>query len=81
MIFFEVGRAGNNFWSGPENPDSQGGRLPLPESTSPEKFVGGGGGNVTSSVFHKLFLFLVEVCENILMLVLMVCELHPLRQP
>ena len=46
MIFFEVGRAGNNFWSGPENPDSQGGRLPLPESTSPEKFVGGGECNV-----------------------------------
>ena len=33
--FFEVGRAGNNFRSGPKNPDFLDGRLPLPESTSP----------------------------------------------
>ena len=43
--FFKVGRAGSSFWSGSENLD---GRLPLPEATSPEKFVG--GGSLMSSV-------------------------------
>ena len=43
--FSEVGRACNNFWSGPKNMHLLDGRLPLPEFTSPEKFmvmVGGG---------------------------------------
>ena len=40
--FFEVGQAGNNFWSGSKNLDFMDKRLPLPESTSPKKFVGGG---------------------------------------
>ena len=39
--FFEVGRVGNNFRSDLENLDFLDGRLPLPESTSPEKFMEG----------------------------------------
>ena len=49
--FFEIGRAGNNFWAGPKEKKKQikkilDMRLPPPESASPEKFVGGGGGGV-----------------------------------
>ena len=40
--FFEVRRACNNFRSGPKNLNFLDWWLPLPESTSPEKFVGGG---------------------------------------
>ena len=36
-------QAGNRFRSDLEDFDFQDGQLPLPESTSPEKFVGGGG--------------------------------------
>ena len=46
--FFEVGRT-CNFWSGPENLHFLDGRLPLPKSTSPEKFVGEGEFNVLPS--------------------------------
>ena len=42
--FFEVGRVAISFRSGPESMDFLDGRLPLPESTSPEKFRGGEGG-------------------------------------
>ena len=44
--FFKVGRAYNNFWLGPKNLDFLDGRLPMPEYSSPKKFVGGGGLNV-----------------------------------
>ena len=43
--FFEVGRVAISFRSGPESMDFLDGRLPLPESTSPEKFRGGGRGD------------------------------------
>ena len=39
--FFEVKRACSSFRSDPKNLDILDGRLPLPEPTSPEKFVGG----------------------------------------
>jgi hypothetical protein len=39
--FSKVGRASNNFWSGPKNLDIREKWLPLPESTSPEKVCGG----------------------------------------
>jgi hypothetical protein len=38
--FFEVGRGGRNFQSGPENLNFFVGQLPLPASTSPERLVG-----------------------------------------
>ena len=39
--FFEVGWVGNNFRSGPKDLDFLDSQLLVPESTSPEKFVGG----------------------------------------
>ena len=39
--FFEVGRAGNIFWLGPENLDFQDRQLALPKSTFPKNFVRG----------------------------------------
>ena len=39
--FFEVGRAGSSFRSGPENLDFLDGRLPLPDSDSPKSSWGG----------------------------------------
>ena len=42
MGFLEDQLAGNNFWSGPKRMNFLDMRLPLPESTSPEKFGGGG---------------------------------------
>ena len=41
MGFLEDQLAGNNFWSGPKRMNFLDMRLPLPESTSPEKFGGG----------------------------------------
>ena len=45
--FFEVGRVDNNYRSGLENLSFMDGWLPLSESTSPLKFMG--GGSLTSS--------------------------------
>ena len=45
--FLEVGRAGNNFRSGPKNMDFLDTRLPHPKHSSPKKFV---GGDLTSSL-------------------------------
>ena len=39
MSFSQVGRAGKNFRSGPENSHFLDGWLPLPDSNSPKKFV------------------------------------------
>ena len=41
--FSEVGQVGGNFWSGPKYLDFMYGWLPLPKSTSPQKFGGGEG--------------------------------------
>ena len=40
-LFFEIGRAGNNFRSGPENSDFLDMRLPLPDSNTPKSSWGG----------------------------------------
>jgi hypothetical protein len=52
MIFFEVGRAGKCFRSGPKDLDFFYEWLPLPVSTSLEKLVGGG---LMSTTLNKSF--------------------------
>ena len=44
MIFLKLGRRTTNFGQVQKNLDFLDGRLPLPESTSPEKSKGEGGG-------------------------------------
>ena len=56
--FFEVGRVGNNFWSGPKNLNFLDAWVPLPKSTSPKKFVGG-----ELNILHN-FLSLLCIVDN-----------------
>ena len=51
ISFFKIGRAGNNLRSDPKNSNFLDGRLPLPESDSPEKFM---TGSLTSSHFGDI---------------------------
>ena len=51
--FFKVGRACNNFRLDLENMSFLDGWLPLPESTSPAKFVRGGGLTSSQTILHN----------------------------